>query len=243
MAKKSSAAAVVNPFAVVPPLAPVVKIDKKEKKEIEIEGMELLAALQVLIKSIEGETELLQKAVKEKAIENFISQMLKTGKKPDSYLGVEAIAQASCEIRKRGSNLAVSEDAAKKLAEHGIMLEKKVNIPARYVFNPNLTQEQLMAVGEVLATNPKLRSIEVMVEENGKVVKKPLADEIVKLQPEEAYYATSDSTLDQLAATQNELLIRATVESAAVFAVGKFKLDCADPKAKAIEIAKKKGVL
>jgi hypothetical protein len=228
MAKKSSAA-IQNPFETAQTLAPVTSISKgksaKSRSEVEFENVELLAALQVIKKAIEEEADLLQAQVKTKAIEEFIEGM-KSGKKPDSFLAVEGIGQANCEIRKRGSNLAVNAEAAQLLESKGIELEKKVKIPARWVFNPELSQEELMVVGEVLACNPKTKNMAVVAK-----------------QPEEFYYVTTDQTLDQIAAVRDESFIRETLESCAVFSVGKFKLDCVDPKAKAIEIAKKKGVL
>lgn len=219
-------AKVVNPFEAAVELSPV-SAGKKEKtrKQTEMENLELLAALQVIKKAIEEEADLLQAQIRNKAIEEFIEVMKSSGKKPESFLAVEGLAQANCEIRKRGSNLAVSAEVAEKLSAQGIELEKKVKIPERFVFNPELTQEQLMVVGEVLASNAKTKNLQV-----------------VARQPEEYYYATTDTTLDQIS-QQNENFIRETLESCAVFSVGKFKLDCVDPKGKAIEIAKKKGVL
>lgn len=234
MARKTTAAqtpaAPVNPFLDAPKVATVTSIDAKKKgkrrDEVEIEGLKKVAALKMVADSIKNEADLRAEQVKAQVVEHYVDLMVESGRKPDSFVGVEDNASASCEIRKRGSNLSISEETAQKLVAVGVSVEKKVKVEQRLVLNPNLGNDELVKIKKVLDSNAETKNMQ-----------------IVMVQPEEFTYVTTDTTLDELAALRKRELIAELVEAVATFAVGKYKIDSADPKADALAILKQLGVL
>jgi hypothetical protein len=236
-----------NPFASAPKVAPVstpAKKGAKAREEVEIDGMDKLAAFKVLEKTLENEAGLIEQAVRDEVIEEYVSSMVETGKKPDSFVGIGDISSASCEIRRRGSNMPISPETAQALTERGIPVDKKVRVPERLVLNPEMSQEHLIRLAELVKKDPVLSK-----------------ETVVMAQAEEFSYVTSESTLDMLAKTKDAGLIRQFLSQLATFAVGKFKIEGVEiesseknaegekiksvtpaAKAKAIEILKKMGI-
>lgn len=233
MARKTTAtqsAPAANPFLDAPKVATVHSIDSKKKgkqrDEVEIEGLKKVAALKLVADQIKNEADMRAEEVKAKAIEHYVDLMVETGRKPESFVGVEDNASASCEIRKRGSNLSISEETAQKLVASGVSVEKKIKVEQRLVINPNLGNDELVKIKKVLDSNAETKNMQ-----------------IVMVQPEEFTYVTTENTIDELASTRQRELIAELVEAVASFAVGKYKIDSADPKADALAIIKQLGFL
>lgn len=236
-----------NPFANAPKLAPTAPPKKsgKVRSEVPISNMDKLSAFETLAEVLENEAGMVRAGVKDEVIEEYVDQMIDLGKKPDSFVGVGSISSASCEIRKRGSNMPISPETAQALSDRGIPIDKKVKVPARLVLNPEMSQENLMRLAELVAKDSVLSKEQVVFE-----------------QPEEFSFVTSDSTIDMIAKSGDREFIRGFVEQIAVFAIGKFKLGGQDitqtiknddgsktksvtPEAKriAVDLLKKMGVL
>lgn len=251
--KKSAATAIVqvpapgvagvgfNPFADAETLATVAspkKSSSKNRDEVEIDGLDKLAAFKVLEKVLESEASLVEAAVRSEVVEKYIEGMMESGRKPDSFLGTGDTSSASCEIRRRGSNMPLDDDTVKSLTAKGIPVDKKVKVPQRYVLNPEASQDALVKLAALVKKDPELSNI-------------------IKIQPEEYSFVTNEATIEMLAKSQDRQLISDMVERVATFAVGKFKIDGAEieqksdgaksvtpaAKAQAIAILQKMGVL
>lgn len=242
-----------NPFASAPKLEPTSSKPKakgkKARDEFEIENLDKDAAFSVLEAVLKAEGDLVHEQVRQDSIEHYVDLMIEQGKKPDSWVGVGEFASASCEIRRRGSNMPIDEETAMALQSKGIPVDKKVRVPERLVLNPEFQndpskQHLLQRLADIVAKDPVLSK-----------------ETIVLNQPEEFSYITSEASLDVLAKTGDRGLIRQFVERLATFAVGKYKFDgmpiessektgdgkvksvTPEAKAKAIEILQKIGVL
>lgn len=229
-----------NPFGsakVLAPTAPAKKSKSKSRDEYEITDLDKDAAFQVVKKVLEDEGAIIHEQCRAEAQERYIELMIEMGRKPDSFVGEGERSKASCEMRKRASNLPVDPETVAKLQARGISVEKKVKVQKLYAFNPELSQEKLMEIGEVLA-------------------KAGFGDVVVQ-QPEESIFVTTDATLDELARTGDRDFIREFVEKVSTISVGKFTIDgnpieagkgaekavTPEAKAAAIEILQKLGVL
>jgi hypothetical protein len=199
----------------------VAKVNKpaakagKDREEVEL-GPELdsLAAFKVMEKVLGEEGGLLQKAVRNRVVEMFRERMIKDGKKPDNFLGVGERSSASCEIRRRGSDIPLDADTAAALESKGIPVDKKVKVPERLILNPELDQTTLMRLAELVKKDPVLKN------------------QVVVMRQEEEYnYIVAESTMDMLAKSGDLELVQQMLEKLATFAVGKFKLDGLDIEA------------
>lgn len=108
----------------------------------------------------------------------------------------------------------LDEETALALQQRGISIEKKVKVPARFIINPEVPQDVLVRLAELVKTDPVL---------SGQTV--------VMKQPEEYSYVVGETTIDALAKTGDAEFILDMIEKCATFAVGKFKLDGMDIEA------------
>lgn len=206
-----------DPFGAVPttaPISPTKKGKGKEREAVEIENLDTLASFKVLEKVLEQEAGLIEANVRQLVIDRYVEAMAENGKKPDSFVGVGEHSSASCEIRRRGSNMPLDEETALALQGRGISVEKKVKVPSRFVINPEIPQDALQRLAELVKTDPVLSQHTVVMK-----------------QPEEYTWTTSETTLDALAQTKDAEFILDQLERLATFAVGKFKIDGVDIEA------------
>jgi hypothetical protein len=237
MAKKIQVAAAHAPVANVFDNAPVVatkplKVGKsQERMRIVLSSKDKLdkfAAICVVMKSLEGEAKVIESEVKDEVRTIFAKQAILYKKHPDSFVGVGDRATASCELRRRGSNMPITADLVAILEENNIPVGKNEKVPERFVFNPDLDQADLVYIGQLLAADPKLR---------GK--------QIVMKQQEQSTFVVTEDSLTQLALCGDESFIASMYEKLCTTAVGKFALDneaieqnkCVTPDAKAAALA------
>ncbi len=120
------------PVAKAPPKTKV----KNVKDEIEIAGVEDLAQLHAMIVTLGSVAEVLTAEVKGQMREIFIDKAVTLGKRPENFKGVEGVAVASCELRKRASTSALTEEQIKILATAGLPVGKEVAVPELFAINP-----------------------------------------------------------------------------------------------------------
>lgn len=204
------AQAAFNPFASAPKLEKVAppKAKGKTRDEVELEGLDILAAFEVIEKVLEQEMGMIKSQVRQEVVDHYVTLMTNLGKKPDSFVGIGENSSASCEIRRRGSNMPMAPETAELLSQRGVSVSKNVKVPRRLVLNPDLPQEMLMKLAQIVQSDPELSKHHVVAE-----------------QEEEFSFCASETTLDELAATKDQEFIRSVVEQTATFAVGKFKLE------------------
>lgn len=178
-------------------------------------GAELdqLAAIEVLIDSLEGLGGQLKSALRERAYDEFTEQNTKAKKHSSSFVATGEHAQASVEVRRRGSNMPINDDVVLgQLQAAGVPLEKKIKVPERFVFNHAHLQNQDIrdALQEALMSHPKLKAI---------------AGSLIERQEEEFTWSPSQETLQVAAATMNPDTYRNLVPFLTTLAIGKWHLD------------------
>lgn len=137
--------------AAMPAKAP--KASKSDtKQEIEIKGMEKLAMVDSLITLLEGVKGTYEAQVKGQMGDLFYADVKNKAAKPESFRGVEGIASASCEIRKRSTRSALTEAQCEVLRGAGLEPNKAISIPALFAVNPEVAgnMELLGKVSEAL---------------------------------------------------------------------------------------------
>lgn len=200
-------------FNNAPTVAPITKPKSKkgtEREEVELTGLDKLAAFKVLEKVLEQESAGEAARIREEVVSIFVQRSIDLGKKPDSFVGVGVSSAASCEIRRRGSNMPLDADTAATLEAKGLgaCVNKTVKVPERLILNPDLPQDALARLATLVKSDPVLKS-----------------QVVVMKQPEEFAYTVSESALDLLAKSGDEEIVAGMIERMATFAVGKFKLD------------------
>jgi hypothetical protein len=209
--KVQSAPAPSNPFATAPEAPKLSKPKGKGKERTSIDlgaDLDKLAAFKVLEKLLEGEGKMIQAQVRDQVISLFAEQAKESGKKPESFVGTGERSIASCELRRRGSNMPLTPEVAEELKQLDIPVEKSVKVPERFIISPDLDQATLEHLAKVVASDPKLK---------GKTV--------VMRQAEEYTYVVSEATIDGLATKASVETCKLLLEKVATFAIGKFQFD------------------
>jgi len=123
--------------------APKKALEKK-KQEIEIAGIEHLAMIDTLQKTLETVRGTLESEVKSAAAERFARHIQETGQRPDNITGVEGNGAASIQFRRKSSAYALSEEAVALLRTNGIEPEKQVTTPQLFAINPAYASDEAL---------------------------------------------------------------------------------------------------
>ncbi len=151
--------------------APKAKLGKPAKAEIEIAGIEHLAMIDVLQKTLETVRGTLESEIKTAAAERFAAHIAETGQKPDNFTGIEGNGLASIQFRRKSSAYALSEEAVALLRDNGIEPTKEVTTPALFAINPAYAGDQdLLAKVEKALTKIVPDDFIVAQEEQSKLV-------------------------------------------------------------------------
>lgn len=139
-------------FANAKTLKPVAKpaAKKKEKEEVTLSGLEDLALIDALIKNLGAVKASLESEVKQQAREVFCQTISETGRKPESFRGVDGDASASVELRKRSTASVLRDEECEALEEAGVPYETVAVVEELYAFNPNLSQSDLAKIDKAL---------------------------------------------------------------------------------------------
>lgn len=151
--------------------APKAKLGKPAKAEVEIAGIEHLAMIDTLQKTLETVRSTLESEIKSVAAERFVAHIAATGQKPDNFTGIEGNGFASLQFRRKSSAYALSDEAVALLRENGIEPHKEVTTPALFAINPAYASDQdLLAKVEKALTKIVPEDFIVAQEEQSKLV-------------------------------------------------------------------------
>ena len=177
----------VNVFENVKTVVSVLRRSKSDKIEITIPGLEKLASIDALMKSLNALKETADADVKNHQKEYFINEGMKIGKRPDNFKGKEGIATASCELRSRSSNSPLSDNELELLKKHDIPIERVDIIEETFIVNPKYLDDSdlLERVGTAI----------------GRV--KGLPEDFILKQGGDFKYVVSDDALDKLFAIKD----------------------------------------
>lgn len=180
-------------FANAKPItAPKPKGKKKDVEIVESKGLHLFAALQSVLKNVQAQIAVVETNLKSDMLEHFIEVGMKTGKKPESYTGVEDGSEGSMQLKTRVSTSALSEEDQKLFAEYKIPTSENVSREEAFIINPEYTHDMdMLAKVEKALSGLNLPADFIMKQE--KVCKIIATDEsinaIVKLKKESAVAA------------------------------------------------------
>ena len=118
-------------------IAPAAKkATAKTKTEIAIAGIEHLAMIDALQKTLETVRGTLEAEVKSTAADRFAQHIAETGQRPENFTGVEGGATASIQFRRKSSAYALSDETVALLRDSGIEPEKQIVTPQLFAINP-----------------------------------------------------------------------------------------------------------
>lgn len=151
--------------------APKKAIAKATKQEVEIAGIEQLAMIDALQKTLETLRGTIEGEVKAAAAERFTSYIAETGRKPENFTAVEGGAFASVQMRRKSSAYALAEETVALLREHGIEPDKTVVTPQLFAINPAYASDtELLGKAEAALTGIVPADFIVMQQEQSKLV-------------------------------------------------------------------------
>jgi hypothetical protein len=117
---------------------------KSNKPEVEIAGVEHLAMIDALQKTLDTMRGTIEGEVKSAAAERFAAYIQETGKKPENFTAVEGGAAASVQFRRKSSSAALSDETVNLLRENGIEPEKQVVAAQLFAINPAYAEDKAM---------------------------------------------------------------------------------------------------
>lgn len=253
MAKRSKAAAaaatVTDIFAAASTIDPfpIKKSSKNKERDTVSYGndLDLLAAIEIMIKSLKGVSDQMKEEVRERSFDEFVARGKETKAHPANFIAAGEVSEASIEMRRRGSNIPLSEEIKEELVRLKLPVQENVKIEDRYVFNSELlaNPEIRQAVSEAFSSHPALKNI---------------AGNLIQKQVGVSTCSVSEETLQMAAAKLSAADYRRLLPEMTTLAVGKFTMEgesvesggrgenkAVTPKAKlkALEILQKNGLL
>lgn len=128
-------------FANAKTIKPAAK--KKATKEIvSIDGLEQLAAIDTVMKSLEALKETLAADVKSQMAVHFVKTGCERKARPANFQGEEGLATASCELRARSSRSALSPSEVELLSQNDVPTETVEDVAETFVLNPAYKDDQ-----------------------------------------------------------------------------------------------------
>lgn len=136
---------------------------KAEKATVPMDSLAQYAALDAVIKALEGMKKVMEADVKGQAQVEFVTKGFAAKKRPENFKGTETFsfeaeegedaltldASASVELRARSSSSAVTETELPLLQAAGIPVEEVVSVVGTYVINPEyLNDAEIMGKAE-----------------------------------------------------------------------------------------------
>jgi hypothetical protein len=122
-----------------------------------------------LMKTLDTIRGTIEAEVKGAALLYFSAHIQATGQRPESFKGTEGGASASLELRRKGSNIALSEAAVALLREHGLEPAREVVVPQLFGINPTHAQnKELLAKVEAALAGIVPQDFIVLQEEKAK---------------------------------------------------------------------------
>lgn len=186
----------------------------KQKQEFPIKGIEKMAAIDAMIKSLETLKETECGEIKPQMLTKFLELGGAIGATPENFRGVEGLGQASCELRRRSSTSPLSEAEREILKSNGIDFTCVDVVADTFVINP------------IYATDEKL------LERVGKALEKvkDIPEDFIMKQEGKQKYIVGENCLDQAFKLGGNAM-RTVVEIVGVLACGKAQLKDTDPMA------------
>ena len=116
---------------------PAVSSNGKSKDAIDVPGLAGYAKLDALEKTIKAVRETIGGDIKDTVMSDlFYNKVMASGAVPESVVGVDGIATASLECRKRGTNQPLNDAEAELLTKNGVTVVEQVITEELFGINP-----------------------------------------------------------------------------------------------------------
>lgn len=133
--------------------APKTKAKKDDREVVQIDGLEDVAALDALIKSLTALKDSLRGPVDAQMRERFIEGS-------ENFFAFEGQAEASAELRKRSVASVLTAEEVEMLEKEEIPVEKIEKTAERFVINPAYMNDQEL-LGKVSAAMSKVKGMPI----------------------------------------------------------------------------------
>lgn len=120
------------------------KAKGKAKPEVEIAGLQDLAAIDAVIKALTALKGTVEIEVKAKMAEHFLTEGAAKNGRPENFKGTDDKASASCELRARSSSSPLADADIELLDRHKISHQTVDIVPECYVINPAYRDDQVL---------------------------------------------------------------------------------------------------
>lgn len=158
---------------------PAPKKKGKEKPQINIPGLQQLTVLDALIKKATALQATIKAEVCEHGFEKYAEMAGKTLDRPSSFEGIDGLATASVEFKKRSTASVLTDEEAKVLREAGFEPEEKVVQPFLFHINSKYVND---------------KSLLAKVE---KALEKIVPEDFIEQQQEVTKLVVNDACLDE----------------------------------------------
>lgn len=165
------------------------KVSKSAAPEVNVEGIERLAALEALKANLEAQIAIEKNNINEKAMTYFVDTGMATKTRPANFKGLENGSEASLQLKDRSSRSYLNDEMIAVLKDHKIPYDRNVSKEETYYINPEyITDSDMMKmVGENLELlNLPKDFILYQEEEFGNVATKDSVAAVFKLDDEDA---------------------------------------------------------
>lgn len=138
----------------------VSKSKGSKRPEIEVEGVEQIAALEAIISALTARKDTLAAQIKEEVVGQMVAEATETGKRPTNPRLVEGNGSCGFELRARSSASALTDEVFDMLAAAGVPVVEKVITPSYLAVNPEYAdnQDMLAKADKYLSGKPGIPS-------------------------------------------------------------------------------------
>jgi hypothetical protein len=158
-------------FKTAKAIAPAKAAAKNTKREVHVANLKQLAELNALQDAIAGIQSQLAASIKEFALDTFVEDGNKIERRPENFRGIDGIASASVELRKRASTSPLNADQLALVEKYGMKAEKLVTTNKMFGINPAYAEDdKLLAAVETALAGIVPDDFIVLQEEKSKMV-------------------------------------------------------------------------
>jgi len=147
----------------------ITKSKKPEVEEVQLNGLEQYASVDVVIKSLTAIQKTMGLDLKDAMVTHFAKIGVDKKTRPNNFRGVEGGASASCELRARSSASALTEEEIDLLNLNNIPTEVVVDTVETLVFNPAYLSDPVM-MGKIEEALKKVKGLpeDVIMRQEGR---------------------------------------------------------------------------